>query len=172
MLPFAAMFRTVPLPPHVPGALLLHSMPGCFEDYAEARLGIEAAGIAAVICLNEPDELEYESPQYAAHIDGGIEAWEQICFPIPDHSAPDDREAFLTLARGLADRLEQGDALLVHCYAGIGRTGTLACCVLLALGLSRSEALATVDTCGAGPEGSGQDELVRWVEQQLPVGQG
>lgn len=164
------MFRTVPLPPLVPGALLLHSMPGCFEDYAEARLGIEAAGVAAVICLNEPHELEIESPGYADHIAAGIEAWEQICFPIQDHSAPQDWEAFLTLTRGLAARLEQGDALLVHCYAGIGRTGTLACSVLLALGLSLDEALSTVETCGAGPEGSGQAELVRWVEQQLLAG--
>ena len=166
------MFRTVPMPPHVPGALLLHSMPGCFEDYAEVRMGIEAAGIAAVVCLNEPHELEIESPYYAEHIAAGVEAWEQIGFPIPDHSAPEDREAFLALTRGLAARLEDGDALLVHCYAGIGRTGTLACSILLALGLPHDEALAAVEQSGAGPEGPGQAELVRWVEQQLLAGTG
>jgi protein-tyrosine phosphatase len=161
------MFRTVPLPDDLPGALYLHSMPGCFEAFDDAREAIVDNGIAAVVCLNPHDEVEYESPDYAEAIARGIDAWEQLNFPIPDRGAPDDREAFLGLTRAVARRLERGEGVLVHCYAGIGRTGTLASCVLMALGLEQDEALRVVNESGSGPEGHAQLELVRWCAGEL-----
>ena len=52
--------------------------------------------------------------------------------------------------------------MLVHCAAGFGRSGTVAVCTLVALGVGRREALERVatDRPGAGPEVGAQRELV------------
>ncbi|MEO5672109.1 MAG: tyrosine-protein phosphatase, partial [Ramlibacter sp.] len=62
----------------------------------------------------------------------------------------------------IADALRRGDAVMMHCAAGIGRTGTTAACVLKALGLSNDEALQRVLDAGSNPENAHQSGLVDW----------
>ena len=74
-------------------------------------------------------------------------------------------ECLKAIARSLdemARRLEMGEHLLMHCAAGIGRTGTMAVCLLMRLGIPRDEALAHVAAHRpmAGPEVGAQLELV------------
>ena len=49
-------------------------------------------------------------------------------FEIPDRSVPEDRRAFWTLAGNVAQRLQSGEAVLIHCAGGVGRTATFAIC--------------------------------------------
>ena len=69
-------------------------------------------------------------------------------------------------ARSLLQRLrslvDAGETLLVHCGAGIGRAGTVAACILMALGVGRDEALRTVAAHRpmAGPEAGAQRDAV------------
>jgi len=55
-------------------------------------------------------------------------------FPIADCQAPSDIPAFAKSVRQVAEALRSGGAVAIHCGAGIGRTGTFAIGVLLALG--------------------------------------
>jgi len=88
--------------------------------------------------------------------------------PIPDLHAP-SFDATVTLVDDLVGRLRAGASLLVHCAAGIGRTGTIATCVLVALGVSADEATRTVAEArpGAGPEVGSQRDLVEQFAARL-----
>ena len=56
--------------------------------------------------------------------------------------------------------LRGGESVLLHCAAGIGRTGTAAACVLKQLGLDNDSALARVRQAGSNPENALQSGLV------------
>ena len=65
-------FRSVRLPPEVPGHLLLDAMPGRFEPWKrfEARAGERQVGI--VVCLTPRAEVAELSPQYHRAVDSGL----------------------------------------------------------------------------------------------------
>lgn len=161
------LLRTLPLPPDIPGTLYLSGMPGRYGVFERERDRIIAEGVDTVLCLNPLEEIEHRSPAYAAALELGEIPWQQWMFPIPDFDAPDDREAFLAQIRTAADHLRKGGKLLVHCTAGIGRTGLAATCLLIELGMSRQAALDTVRASGSRPEAKEQLALIEWVARQL-----
>ena len=63
----------------------------------------------------------------------------------------------------------RGHLTCMHCGAGIGRAGTMAACVLLALGESTTDAVRTVAThrVFAGPGNASQWALVEGVAALL-----
>jgi len=157
------MLRPVPLPPGVPGNLFLSGMPGYYDSFFEERDLIVAAGVQTVFCLPPMEEIRRKSPVYARAIEAGELPWEMRHFPIEDLSVPDDEEAFVALAREAADDLRAGQRVMIHCTAGIGRTGLLAVCVLMALGMSRDAAVQAVHSAGSDAEMPAQRALIRRV---------
>lgn len=165
-VPRSSLFRSVDLPDDVRGNLYLHSMPGRFEPYQATLDAIRMKGVSEVVCLTSMDEIEVKSPEYARALERNSVTWDQKSFPIVDFGVPADRAKFLDFVNSVADDLRAGTNLLMHCAAGIGRTGTVASCVLVALGLSPQEAVKRVEAAGSHPERPEQLELINWVAAQ------
>ncbi|MFZ2360854.1 MAG: protein-tyrosine phosphatase family protein [Anaerolineae bacterium] len=161
------MFRLVDLPPDVPGRLYLHSMPGRYEPYQATVDAVRMRGISQVVCLTALEEIEGKAPDYARAVRRKDVPWQQRVYPIVDYGVPSDRASFLELVNSIAADLRRGVNILLHCAAGIGRTGTVASCVLVALGLTANEAAHRVKVAGSYAERPEQVELIQWVASQV-----
>ncbi|CAB4857306.1 unannotated protein [freshwater metagenome] len=121
---------------------------------------LAAVGASAVVCLNQRSELVDRYPHYVEWLrtQAPLRA---VWFPIPDLGAP-HLDAATELLESLCQRVERGDTLLVHCGAGIGRAGTIAAGLLMALGSGAADALALVAAHRpmAGPEAGAQRDLI------------
>lgn len=155
-------FRPVRLPPEVPGKLLLSSMPGRFETYKAFEELARTHALRRVVCLTPLDEVAELSPQYHAAIQSGrlFYRWHNV--PVRNFGVPDDAIDFRRDIQSIADALRDGDAVLLHCAAGMGRTGSAAACVLKALGLPTHDALQRVRDAGSNPQNAAQSGVVDW----------
>lgn len=102
---------------------------------------LRAAGVDVLVsCLTEQDEevwgLEREAVVAEA---AGLEF---IRHPIVDHDVPRSTEGTLAFAASLAGRLlHRRHAIVVHCLAGIGRSGLLTVAALVKAGWPLERAL-------------------------------
>lgn len=150
------------MPEGVPGALFLSSMPGRDGPIEQAIQEMQDSRIDRIICLTPDDEIRLKSPDYAAILKRDGLPCPLNRFPIPDFEVPKDRLAFLSVIREIRDSLLKGERVLVHCSAGFGRSGTVATCILVALGLEASKAREAVLRAGSRPE----HDLVHWMAQE------
>lgn len=146
------LFRRIDLPTDVPGALYLHSLPGRLEPLDLCWQEARRHALAAIVCLVPDDEVLALSPEYHAALALGTTPCEVWRFPIVDFGTPDDRDDFARLLVRAAERIRSGDALLVHCAAGIGRTGMFAAGVLRRLGFDPATAAARARAAGSWAE--------------------
>jgi len=161
------MFRSIELPSSIRGKIYLHSMPGNYEEYELALSELSEKDIQTVISLTSLDEIKMNAPDYTKAIEAGSLPFNRISFPIRDFSVPEDRDAYLRLVKETARNIKGGESVLIHCGAGIGRTGMFAACVLLALGLKKPDTLSRVRSAGSEPEITYQAALVDWVAEQF-----
>ena len=161
------MFRRVIIPDNIHGRLYLSAMPGRFEPIQNFESRLDLLNITHIVCLAQYEEISEYSQAYYRLLMTNFNSREIEYFPIPDFGVPNDREGFLDLAVSMADALRSGDNILVHCAAGIGRTGTFAQVLLLALGMERHDAAAAVRMADARPEGMNQQDLIDWCVQKF-----
>ena len=154
--------RPVELPPDVRGSLWLSAMPGRYGTMPDFEQKARADGLRMVVCLTPRDEIEELSPDYGAAVTRGGTSYEWVHLPVPNFGVPPDRSAFREAIRHIADRIKAGDSVLMHCAAGMGRTGSAAACVLKALGLPSEEALERVRTAGSNPQNAAYSGFVDW----------
>ena len=93
---------------------------------------------------------------------------EILRFAIEDIGVPREAESerFQTFVQDVVRRLEEDQNVVVHCRGGLGRTGTLAACVLVALGRhAADEAIAAVREVRKGTiQTREQEDFVRLFE--------
>jgi protein-tyrosine phosphatase len=82
-----------------------------------------------------------------------------VHFPIPDMWVPSDAAAARRLVARLLRALEDGRDVVVHCWGGLGRAGTIAACCLVARGCEPRRAIAIVRSTRPGAVQSMQQEL-------------
>ena len=156
------MFRRVELPARVPGRLLLYSMPGRYEAIERVWSQVKKKAVSVIVCLAEKNELHEKSSEYARALEAGTVPCLVLPFEIPDRGAPAGRDAFWALAGDVAERLQAGESVLIHCAGGVGRTALLAVCVLLALGEPVIAARSAVSRAGSTVETAPQSQLISW----------
>ena len=160
------MFRRVDLPSGVTGSLHLHSMPGKEEALEDAVAEVRRLGISLIVSLAPLSEIRVNSPGYAKVIEAQELPGLLVTCPIPDRGVPENQGEFLRSVEDTASALKAGIPLLLHCNAGIGRTGTYATAVLIRLGLSKDQAIAEVRRAGSHPETPKQLEFLRSLSSQ------
>jgi len=155
-------FRPVPLPPNVPGRLWLQAMPGRLESWGAFLDEARARQLNVVVCLNPLEEVAQLSPSYHKAIAEGRLPFRWQHLPMRDFGLGADPSAFRLGIEQLSQGLALGEQVLVHCAAGIGRTGTVAACTLKHLGLASDEALRRVREAGSNPQSALQSG---WIDQ-------
>lgn len=155
-----------------PGRLALAAGPGTgFRSVEQDLDTIAELGFDAVFCLQTNDELgsvergDSMASRAAALEALGIDAY---FFTVADFHAfePEDLRECLDV---LTQCLNDDQSVLVHCWAGQGRTGTVAACALIDRGASSEDALAHVRRARPGAVANPpQIELVnRWGDGEF-----
>jgi protein-tyrosine phosphatase len=152
--------RPVELPADVRGHLWLSAMPGRSAPWPAFQAEAQRARLALVVCLTPHAEMRELSPGYHAAVANGTAGFRWRNLPMRNFGLPEDAEGFRRDVQAIAQALRSGDAVLLHCAAGMGRTGSAAACVLKALGLPTDDALARVRAAGSNPQNAIQSGLV------------
>lgn len=99
-------------------------------------------GIRRIVCLVTTEELHALG---CSGLRNGTEArgMRFVHVEIPDQGVPSIADG-QRITAAIRAGLDNGEAVLVHCVGGLGRSGTLAACVLRELGTSAPEAIAAI----------------------------
>lgn len=132
----------------------------------DAERALIKTGATTVVCLSQTPELADRYPEYLDWLAANRPA-RAVWFPVPDLHAP-DVDVARAMVTDLRERVDAGEVLLVHCGAGIGRAGTMAAALLMAMGVGLDDAVATVAAHRpmAGPEAGAQRDLLEALASQ------
>ena len=161
--------RKVELHGDIPGELYIHGLPGRQEPLDLFCAAISEKRISRIICLVSDTEVLSASPKYGRAIDLGHLPCPVESFPITDFGVPHDQEKFDLFIERLVERLKAGERVLIHCLWGCGRSGLVAICALISLGILCAEAEEIVAMAGSHPESPQQLAFIeRFAQRRLP----
>jgi len=151
----------IELPYSLPGRIFRSPMPFSRFDKVSVWPSFLDQGIDLVVVLTEQQEyLVYAGKDlpafYRSH---GLEA---LHVPVPDFGIPEDLESWRDGLETVVSAAESGKNIVVHCLAGVGRTGTfLACLAKGIMGLEGMDAIRWVrDSVQGAMENSEQEDFV------------
>lgn len=140
--------------PGMAGAIGMTLFPGKKDPYAafgawdrDLQADLQAIldwGATAIVSLVEDHEFTLLGvPDFEAQVAGTFH-W--VWLPIRDGDVPDAgfEERWASAGPALHGRLAAGERVLIHCRAGLGRTGTIAARLLIEAGMTPLQALLAV----------------------------
>jgi len=144
-----------------PGQLAVLPRPRGGDWLEDEVAAWRSAGIGTVVSLLE--KTEEEELDLAA--EGGIvqqQGMQFLSFPIPDYSVPTSRAGAADFIGRLADILNRGSNVIIHCRGGLGRAPLMAASLLATVGISPDIAFQRISNVRRStvPE---TDEQRRWV---------
>ncbi|AMC35278.1 protein-tyrosine phosphatase family protein [Janthinobacterium sp. B9-8] len=126
-------------------------------------------GVSFFVDLTQEGELSrYDDllPEFALN---GLPV-EYVRFAIPDKSVPRNKLLMLAILDSIHHAIGQGHCVYVHCWGGVGRTGTVVGCYLVEGGMSGQDALihlqqlwSSVDKIHRHPASPETQEQRQWV---------
>jgi protein tyrosine phosphatase (PTP) superfamily phosphohydrolase (DUF442 family) len=145
-----------------PFKIALMAKPRAGEWLESEVVGLKSMGIGTVVSLIERDEIR------ELHLSDEKQLCEEygitfIHFPIPDRGVPKSVEALKAMVESLSAKVTAGEAIVIHCRAGIGRTGLIAACVMLHLGYPFKNIFATLSKA-RGVNVPDTDIQIAWVQ--------
>ena len=125
----------------VPGQMHIMSAPptNTLEDVCQTLAERDVSKLISLLTDEDIIALSLQEEPATA----GTQGIEFVRFPIADFGLP-DRETFRREVAHQCDALRRGQSIAIHCRAGIGRTGMIASCILIGLGVSAEDAIAQV----------------------------
>lgn len=133
--------------PIQPGVLYGGEYPGDRNlKVAHARLwSLVEKGVRTFIDLTSPvdDLTRYEKLLFELEQEAGSRL-HRVSLPVPDMGVPDSKEKMRAILDAIRTSVRKKPAVYLHCWGGIGRTGTVAGCWLRECGLGPDEALQRV----------------------------
>ena len=131
----------------VPRQFAAGEYPGAWSSAeAEAKLrSLFEAGVDCFIDLTQAGELVPYSQiaEHEARRIGRKVEWER--HPIADASVPHSPEQMAAILDAIDDATSDGKTVYVHCWGGVGRTGTVVGCWLVRHGHTGDQALSQID---------------------------
>jgi len=122
-----------------PGRLAISPHPGASEALEAELRQLRSSGVDVLVSMLGREEAEFlglsEEPILCAKV--GLEF---VQAPIIDRSIPDTPKHIYRIASKLADRLQTGRNVLIHCRMGIGRSSVMAACVMALQGIDPTDA--------------------------------
>jgi protein-tyrosine phosphatase len=140
-----------------PNALLAGEYPGSMdEDTARQKLqALLDAGVRSFVDLTESHELIPYEPLLRALAAERDHEIQYRRMSVEDLGIP-TREHMTSVLEHIDDEIRSGRPVYVHCWGGIGRTGTVVGCVMVGTGLSASEAIERIAKLRRGTPDAGR----------------
>jgi len=154
------------------GQLLAGEYPIAWDDRISRLKLRRLLEVGVTFFLDLTEAGEYNLKPYLSLLQGEVSdlgrSVEYRRKPIQDRGTPTPEEMKRILDM-IDSGLAEGQTLYVHCYGGIGRTGTVVGCYLVRHGMSGEEALAEIARLRQGtperwitsPETEAQQQMVR-----------
>ena len=132
------------------GLLAGSGLPGLFNPIEEDIAFLKEQGIGLVVTLTEKPLTQ----------NIGAFGLQNTHFPITDMSFPLPSAAN-RLCMMVQELIQANIAVLLHCYAGLGRTGTMLACCLISQGRSPGSALEVIRSiCPQYVQSQGQENFL------------
>ena len=150
-----------------PGKLALASRPRGGDWIEDEMASWRREGVDLVLSLLTPEEeqdLDLEDERRAAQARG----IQFISLPIPDRQVPGSEAEVASVLERVDAALSSGKNVVVHCRQGIGRTGLLAACLLVAKGWDPDGAVASVSSARGLPVPETAEQR-QWIDHYAAI---